>query len=196
MTLHGLILAGGRSTRMGYDKAAIAYHGVPQSQHLAGLLTSCAGKVFVSLRREQHGEAAFAGLTCIVDHYPAASPLNGIASAMRAHPGAAFLVVAVDMPSVTHHALTTLIALRDVNRIATCYESPIKGGPDPLLAIWEARALPALEQALAKAEPPCPRHFLMKQDAACLRHAIAPEVLGNVNTLEEFHAWRQEPVCA
>ena len=192
MTLHGLILAGGRSTRMRQDKAAIVYHGLPQAQHLARLLATLVERVSVSLRQEQLGDAAFAGLAHITDHYAAASPLNGIASALRAHPGEALLVVAVDMPAVTPDALLTLIARRDASRLATCFESPAKGGPDPLLAIWEAHALPLLEQALSSDAIPCPRQFLTRHGARCLQQAVAANVLENINTPDELRHWQRE----
>lgn len=187
--LHGLVLAGGRSARMGCDKAVLDYHGAPQSQHLARLLAPFCDRVFISLRADQVDADFARGLTPIVDAYPQATPLNGILSAMRAMPGASWLVVAVDMPAIDRDAIETLLTHRDPARTATCFESPAKGGADPLFAVWESHAFAALE-ARVLAGKPCARGALKALGANILVGAVSPRVLANANTPQEYAALR------
>jgi molybdopterin-guanine dinucleotide biosynthesis protein A len=187
--IYGLVLAGGRSERMGSDKGALHYHGTDQAHYMAQLLAPYVGDTYISVRREQLGAAHLQGLKTLSDHYAAASPLNGIVSAMRRHAHAAWLVVAVDMPYVTCAALETLLAQRDATAVATCFESPAKGGPDPLLALWESHAFAALEQHLLQGGGhACPRSALKKLGAHILQNAVAPQVLRNINTPQERQA--------
>ena len=81
--IYGLVLSGGKSTRMGRDKGLIAYHGIPQRDHLYQLLENSCDKTFMSIRKEQEAEISsefntivdedvFKGpfKTCLRDSYP------------------------------------------------------------------------------------------------------------------------------
>jgi molybdopterin-guanine dinucleotide biosynthesis protein A len=186
-TLYGLVLAGGQSMRMGRDKGALVFHGTDQTHHLATLLAPYVQEVFVSVRSQQLGAAHLVGLQAIEDCYPAPTPLNGIVSAMRFKPDASWLVIAVDMPNITCESIATLIAQRGATAIATCFESPAKGGPDPLFAIWEGHGFAALEALIANTHDHlCPRNLLKTLPARILQGAVAPHVLDNVNTPQEL----------
>ena len=47
--LHGLVVCGGQSTRMGMDKSQLQYHGVPQREWLYELLQPLCEDVYISL---------------------------------------------------------------------------------------------------------------------------------------------------
>ena len=51
--LYGLVLAGGRSTRMGQDKSLISYHGKAQREYMADLLGQWCSRTFISCRGDQ-----------------------------------------------------------------------------------------------------------------------------------------------
>ena len=86
MSLNGLILAGGKSVRMGVDKSALQVNGSTQVAYLAELLKPFVDQVFVSIRDEQKNLQQFKGLEIITDKFKTASPLNGILSAMQTQP--------------------------------------------------------------------------------------------------------------
>ncbi|MCB1934435.1 MAG: molybdenum cofactor guanylyltransferase, partial [Nitrosomonas sp.] len=97
--LYGLILAGGKSTRMGCDKGALVYHnGKDQVRYLYDVLSQFVAQVFVSVRGKQRSQSHLQGYNVIEDVRNIDSPLNGILSAMDRFPEAGWLVVAVDMP--------------------------------------------------------------------------------------------------
>jgi molybdenum cofactor guanylyltransferase len=184
--LFGLVLAGGASTRMRTDKAALEYRGQPQLRRAFELLSKVCAATFVSVRPDQRDDPARAGLPQIVDRQPGIGPIAGISAALLEHPKAAWLVLACDLPFLTEGTLQNLIAHRDPHKIATAYKSTHDGLPEPLCAIWEPAARQAVLAAIASGKQ-CPRKFLINADAVLL-DLPEREALDNVNTREEFSA--------
>jgi molybdopterin-guanine dinucleotide biosynthesis protein A len=182
--LFGLVLAGGRSRRMGRDKAALAYQdGVPHARRTADLLTEVCERVFVSCRADQESDPTLAGLERIPDTFEIGGPLNGILSALSAHPGKAFLVAACDLPFLSAEALATLVAARDMTKAMTVFENPVRDNfLEPLCAIYEPgyaeQARTVMTQGLT-----CPTKIanaldvqrLSPDDALFLHNANTPE---------------------
>jgi molybdopterin-guanine dinucleotide biosynthesis protein A len=184
--LFGLVLAGGASTRMQRDKAALSYHGKPQLQWAYELLLQHCAAVFVSVRPDQRLDPTRAGLPQIVDRENGIGPIAGISAALTEHPKVAWLVVACDLPFIDDATLRTLIERRDPQRIATAFRSSHDGLPEPLCAIWE----PAAREPLAAqtgAGLRCPRKFLINADMQLLDLPNAA-ALDNVNTTAELSA--------
>ncbi len=185
--LYGLILAGGKSSRMGRDKSSLVCHdGKDQVRYLNDVLHPFVDQVFVSIRKEQRTKEHLQGYQIIEDSRNIASPLNGILSAMDAFPTASWLVVAVDMPHIDAVATETLLQVRNSEKPATCFTSPVKGGPDPLFAIWEAHAKTAIETLVAEENVSCPRKTLTLLKAHIFQDGINPKALSNINTPEEY----------
>ena len=76
--LQGLILAGGRSSRMGVDKGLIDYHGQAQVSWLAELLGEFCASVRVSVGSRQRRSVGYASMDTIVDHQPGLGPAGGL----------------------------------------------------------------------------------------------------------------------
>ncbi len=185
--LYGIVLAGGRSTRMQRDKAAIEYRpGETQLDAAMKLLTPRVARAFVSVRADQLGDAARAQYQQIVDRGDAAGPIAGITAALAEHPGAAWLVLACDLPFLDTRTLDTLIAARDPSVEATAFRSAHDGLPEPLCAIYEPQARAALGAHLASGNM-CPRKFLGNARTRLLDQP-EPRALDNVNTQAEYGA--------
>jgi len=124
--LFGLVLAGGASTRMQRDKAAISYHGKAQLHWAYELLTGFCAATFISVRPDQRDEPTRASLPQIVDAQPGIGPLAGISPALTQHPKAAWLVVACDLPFLNaaileHHCESGSAASRNrISQFARC----------------------------------------------------------------------------
>jgi molybdenum cofactor guanylyltransferase len=183
-TIYGLILAGGSSTRMHRDKAALKYQGQSQLDRAYELLSRHLSKVYVSVRAGQTVDPLRAARPLIVDSVPGAGPLVGIRSALAAHPEAAWLVLACDLPFLSDAALSQLLHERDATVFATAYKSAHDGLPEPLCAIWEPTAARALAEYQAGGAD-CPRKFLLRHDARLLEPNDR-RALDNVNTPEEY----------
>ena len=182
--VYGLILAGGASSRMRRDKAALLYQGKSQLDRAFELASRHVAKVFVSVRGDQKTEPTRAQKPLIVDSVDGEGPIVGIRSALTDYPGVAWLVLACDLPFLSDAALEQLLAERDPSVLATAYVSAYDGLPEPLCAVWEPAAAPALS-AYQSAGGHCPRKFLRRHPARLIeprdRHA-----LDNVNTPEEY----------
>ncbi|MBK5279731.1 MAG: NTP transferase domain-containing protein [Bacteroidia bacterium] len=179
--LYGLVLAGGKSSRMGKDKGLIDYHGKPQREHLFDLLSKFCDHVFTSCRAEQHIPAS---LNPICDKFDLDSPLNGILSSFELHTDKTWLVVAVDMPFVNEEVFQFLILNRDPTKVATCFFDSDGKLPEPLLTIWEPNAFPSLSKFMVDGGS-SPREFLIQNVCNKLVYADS-KIYINYNTLQEL----------
>ena len=182
--LYGLVLAGGRSTRMQRDKAALEYAGRTQLERAVDIVTPLVGRVFVSVRPEQAADPLRARYTQIVDSGEVAGPIAGIIAAQAHHPDVAWLVLACDLPLLDRRTLEHLLRSRRPARQATAYRSTHDGLPEPLCAIYEPSSREALRAYVASGRD-CPRKFLINADAELLDQP-APGALDNVNTPQEY----------
>jgi molybdopterin-guanine dinucleotide biosynthesis protein A len=184
--LYGLVLAGGRSTRMGRDKAALEYHGRAQLERAHDLLEKLVARAFVSVRPDQASDPLRARFAQIVDAGDLEGPAAGIRAAQKAHPDCAWLVLACDLPWLDIATLQHLIARRDPARLATAFRSSHDGLPEPLCAIYEPAAALALQEFLATGRN-CPRKLLINSDTLLLDQPDT-KALDNVNTPQELAA--------
>lgn len=182
--LYGLVLSGGKSTRMGADKGLIKYHGVPQREYLYDLLKQVCEETFISLREEQVAELP-KEIKSIVDLNEYRGPYNGLLSAYKKQPEAAWLVLACDLPLMDLDALQELISQRDDTKQATAFalkENPL---PEPLCAIWEPHAFADSLSYLESGVGTCPRKFLINNNTK-LVFPKNENVLLNANSEEEY----------
>jgi molybdopterin-guanine dinucleotide biosynthesis protein A len=185
--INGLILAGGKSSRMGATKSILEFHNKPQFQFLQELLKPFCHQVFISLQKD-NSPLQDNGL--IHDLFDIESPLNGILSAFHYEAEYAWLTVPVDMPNISAETISYLIPNRDNSKSATCFYDSEGENPEPLLTIWEPQARPQLFNFFNQGEV-SPRKFLLENDV-CLLKSPNSEWLLNVNTPEEFEAFRKQ----
>jgi molybdopterin-guanine dinucleotide biosynthesis protein A len=186
--LHGLVLAGGRSSRMHADKAALTYGSRPQLARSYELLARHVKTAWVSVRGEQAGEPLRAGFPQIADGATGQGPIAGIIAAQARFPDAAWLVLACDLPQLDDATLAELVARRDPRRVATAFRSRHDGLPEPLCAIYEPASRAAILAQVAVGRE-CPRKFLMTHDTRII-DPVTPTALDNVNTPEDAAAAR------
>jgi molybdenum cofactor guanylyltransferase len=192
MPLWGLVLAGGRSRRMGRDKALIEGRGQPQAEAVFDLLGEVCARVFASTREDQDKAPGLAGLPKICDLFGHIGPIDGILSALQTHPDKAWLVAACDLPFLDRSTLDFLVARRNPARIATAFLSSHDGLPEPLCAIYEPAALDVLRGFVARGVH-CPRKALINSDFEKLT-LPNPRALENVNTPDELAAAMRKTV--
>src|SRR5215475_11884860 len=182
--IYALVLAGGRSTRMQRDKAALKYHGRTQLEWAVSLLQPYVRRVFVSVRADQTPDPQRARSDNIADQHHDLGPITGIVAAQEKYPNVAWLVVACDLPFLDHGTLSTLLAARQTQRLATAYRSSHDVLPEPLCAIYEPASREHLIAYVASGKN-CPRKFLIKSDVHLIDEPN-PHALDNVNTPEEY----------
>lgn len=182
--LYGLVLAGGRSTRMQRDKAALSYHGRTQLEWAMELIQPLVERAFVSVRPDQANDPVRSKFAQIVDTRENIGPIAGIVAAQAAHPDAAWLVLACDLPFLDSATLQHLLWARQPERLATAYRSSHDGLPEPLCAVYEPASREAIAAYVASGKQ-CPRKFLINANVRLLEEPN-PRALDNVNTPEEY----------
>jgi molybdopterin-guanine dinucleotide biosynthesis protein A len=140
--LAGVVLCGGRSLRMGTDKASIEFEGVTLLDRALTRLREVCDPVLVAPGDVAVGAAAYAA---VVDAIPGAGPLAGLVAALRASPHRLLAVVAVDLPWIDPALLRMLAARVGDYDVALCETAR---GVEPLHAVYSRSALAGAERAL------------------------------------------------
>ncbi len=179
--INGLILTGGESARMGIDKGGISYHGVPQRDYLAGLVSKVTGDAYLSCHPERVPESSY---PILGDFYLDMGPMGGLLTAFGMDAESAWFTLPCDMPLVDMEIIEELLEAREKSKIATCFLDPESGNPEPLFVIWEHSALPVLLKS-KDAGSFSLKKILMDVDCKLVMCAH-PEKLRNVNTREEY----------
>src|SRR5213080_2901172 len=185
----GVIVAGGRASRMGgRDKAFAAVGGEPIAVRTIRLFHDLFPQVLVATNRPERFRGL--GVETVADRFPGCGPLAGIHAALLAarHPYA--FVAACDMPGLDPHVIRFLLArIGGADAVVPRWQ----GDVEPLHAVYAARCLPATEASL-RAGRPTLRDFLgtirvdYVSEAELGRVRGAAASLVNVNTPEELAA--------
>ena len=149
MPLRALILAGGKSRRLGRDKAAESIGGNNLLARTAFLAASLCPEVWISGRDPApHG----LNLHWIADTVPGLGPMGGVATGLERLRGP-LLVLACDMPLLNAPVLETLVRhrnLRPPGTAATTYIQAETGFLESLVAIYEEESLSLIRNALSR----------------------------------------------
>lgn len=214
--VNGFVLAGGKSLRMGMDKAkvALALEGRTLLEHALAILRQVTGEVAILGPRQLYGGY---GVPVIEDIYPGCGPLAGIHAALThvAQIGSApvavlSLIIAVDTPFLDPRFLAYLAErARESGAIVTTPE--IAGYKQPLCAVYSREFLPIAERAL-KSGQGAPQQQgpksadykivpLFPKEGTCViteaemrKFAFAPEMFDNLNTPEDLERARRRAV--
>jgi len=138
------VLAGGRSTRMGRDKALLVLGGRTLLARQVALAWELGpAEVWVAGR----AQAELGGLDArgIPDAVPGAGPLGGLAAALEATQAHHVLLLAVDMPALTAAFLGRVLAARAAG-VGAAPRTP--RGWEPTAAVYPAGFAPAVRDAL------------------------------------------------
>jgi len=169
----GIVLAGGKSSRMGRDKTQLAVDGSRTFvERAVATVSRLADEVIVVTAAEPYEQA---GVRWARDIYPGAGPLGGIYSGLRAGSMPYVLVVACDMPFLSMPLLRHMVQMpRDYDVLIPRRED---GRLEPLHAIY-ARA--CLE----------PIHALLEAGRYCILDLFE---MGRMHYLDEEELRRYDP---
>jgi molybdenum cofactor guanylyltransferase len=176
----GFVLAGGRSSRMGRDKALLPLDGETMIDRVAGLVGAVAGSVMVI-----GPPGRYPGYRTTTDKIENCGPLGGVYTALAVSQADWNLITACDMPELTAALLEDLFrAAESSGADAVMPESA--AGLDPLCAVYHRRCAAAAWSAIHR------KIFRMHDFVSTLRMQPLPvadaRVLKNVNTPEEWAA--------
>lgn len=177
--VQGLVLAGGKSSRMGQDKTQIAYHGKSQRDYTVEILENNLLHTFVSVAQDQK----ISTHEYIQDKFVGLGAFGAICSAFQHDPNKAWLAVATDLPFVTENLIKLLLQKRNPKKIATAIKGKSKEFVEPLITIYEPKAYPVLLSYLAQGYS-CPRKVLINSDVEIVE--VDDDLIRNVNTPDEY----------
>lgn len=185
----GVIVAGGRASRMGgRDKAFAAVDGEPIAARTIRIFRDLFPQVLVATNRPERF-AGF-GVETVADQFPGCGPLAGVHAALVASRHPHVFVAACDMPGLDPDVIRFLLARIDAaDAVVPCWE----GDVEPLHAVYAVRCRPAIEASL-RAGRHALREFLATARVDWVSEAELRAVRGaarsltNVNTPEELAA--------
>jgi len=189
-----IILAGGRSTRMGSNKAFLPLPGKERLTFIEQLVSTltplCAETILVARDAADAANYVLPGVHAVTDKIPAQGPLMGLYSGLSVIHTQQALVVAVDMPFILPALVTFLLSQPQSDSLLV---PVVNNVPQVLLALYPRTILPLIEQLLQQGRHD-PRSLL---DAAPVQYieetrlrSVDPDLRSfiNINTPEELHA--------
>ena len=185
MSVSAAIMAGGKSRRMGQDKAWIELDGEPLIKRVAGVLAEVADEVIVVANDPRYETL---GLTVVRDRYPQGGALGGIATGVAAAAHDTVLVAACDMPFLSVDVWRLLLGHAGEGDVVI---PRIAGEFETLHALYTKACLPHMARAIAENRLRVISFF----DAVSVRAIDEPELrtvdptfraFTNVNTPEEL----------
>ena len=134
-SITGVVLAGGKSSRMGRDKSQIAYHDTQHELFTARLLDQFCSEVYIS--KAKNSRASIGEFNILQDAVTDIGPIGGIYSIFKIEKSNAILVAACDLPLISFESIQNLVAGRSKEYDVVCLQSSESQYPEPLIAIYE-----------------------------------------------------------
>ena len=185
------IVAGGRSRRMGRDKALVELDGRPMLEHVIKRVSGL-GQAQTLLVSNDHAAHARFGLPMVRDSLPDAGSLGGIYTALTHSHSGHTLVVACDMPFLSPALLRHMLELREEGRFDVIVPR-VDGYPQGLHAVYGQACVAPIRAQIEAGR----LKVIGFYDQARVRYLDEDEwgpldptgrALGNVNTPEELAA--------
>ncbi|MBT2687348.1 molybdenum cofactor guanylyltransferase [Bacillus sp. ISL-47] len=163
MSITGIILAGGHSSRMGENKALLKIGGKTVIERIANQLASISSDMIVVANN--HEEYQFLGLPMVSDQWNEKGPLAGIHAGLTASGTQKNLIVACDMPFISAELGKILLKELESQQAAV---PEIESRLHPLFAAYRKETKEAAEQALRDNRLRI-REFLHKINASIMK---------------------------
>ncbi|HEY3372200.1 MAG TPA: molybdenum cofactor guanylyltransferase [Prolixibacteraceae bacterium] len=184
-SITGIVLAGGRSSRMGTDKSMIRLNDKPLIQYTIDALKPLCSKVVISSNSSIYD---FTGCEVWADELPDRAPMIGIYSCLRRSETEVNILLSCDMPLMNTELLAYLLDQSDKHDITV----PVHEGNfiEPLCGIYKKSSIGILKEFIDK------RNFRLNE---CIRSAssqlvtvdvqlpfYSPLLFSNINTPDDY----------
>lgn len=181
MEAEGLILAGGKSLRMGgRHKGSLTYHDETFTRILAGELGKEASCVKVSYGKRIKEDCG--DLPAVMDIFPDCGPIGGIHAGLKACKSQFLLAAACDMPLLKIELFCYLIdKLRKEETASVTYDGAVpvtEGRLHPLAAVYRRSAADVLEEQIRKG------NYRLRDALECM-HILYVDVSGTGNAARD-----------
>jgi len=182
--IYGLVVCGGRSSRMGTDKGLLVYHDRPQQYHVYEMLNTICDRVFLSCNKTQFANI-LPGYAALEDDAEFANigPMAALLTAFFHHPEKDFLIVGCDYPFLKKKTLQHFVdTLSKKSLAAAFYNTDHKY--EPLLAWYSLASANILKNYFN-----CGKYSLqqfLNEEAAEKYRPEEPTAMKSVDTYDEF----------
>jgi len=192
VTSGGIVLCGGKSTRMGTAKAMLPFGPETMLQRVVRLLATTVSPIVAVAAREQELPPLPADVIVTHDEREARGPLEGLRAGLKGLPESvdAAYVTSCDVPLLVPAFVERMLGLLGDHDIAVM---EIDGFTHPLSAVYRRAVLPQVESLLAQDRL---RPFFLFE--AMRTRRVSPEemrvadpdlrTLRNLNTREDYEA--------
>lgn len=183
--ISGFILAGGKSSRMGTDKALLVFQEEPLLKHMIKLIEPFCDKIAIS---GQNSDYSFFCVEMIPDLYSDCGPIAGIYSSLHHSVTNWNLLVSVDVPFVNEELFLFLIS--NIGE-SDCIVPEHSSGVEPLIGLYHRRTLPVINEMITSGDFKL-TNLISKLNTRYLdcNYLIKkhPRLFMNINRLEDYQS--------
>ncbi len=186
----GIVLAGGRSRRMGTPKAWLDWHGEPLLRRVVGLVARGAGGPVIVVRAPgQELPELPAGVRVVEDAREGQGPLQGLLAGLEAADGEVAFAASTDVPFLHPRFVAAVCRAVDGADAAVPF---VDGFPQPLAAAYRTALVPLVAELVEAGR--MKTGFLFERcETRWLEELPHPESVRNVNAPEDYRAALAEP---
>lgn len=146
-SMYGLVVCGGKSTRMGTDKSMLNYHGQPQRYYLYEMLSELCERTFISCNMQQAATIPDKYAVIIDDEqYGDIGPMVALLTAFDKYPDASFLVVGCDYPHLQKEELKRLLEVSLQYKKSTALYNIEGKSIEPLISVYQLDIISQLKR--------------------------------------------------
>lgn len=146
----GIVLAGGKSTRMGRDKSLLRVGGTTLLGRTLHVLAGIFDEVFVVADRADRFDG-LGNVGVVEDLVPDIGPLGGIYTGLKESANPSCFVVACDMPLLDPGAISRQLSIWPAAE-ADALVPVVNGRAEPLHSVYAKECLPAIEQQMERGD--------------------------------------------
>ena len=186
MQTAGFVLVGGRSSRMGRDKARLRIGSKLLVEDIAAKVANATTRMALVGSPERYADLPF---ECLADLHLQLGPLAGIETALAADYGELNLITGCDMPDLAPEWLRQLVLTARRTRALCVVTADAAGKIHPLCAVYRTECLPLVRRALDAGRLKL-LDFLSELAAVEMK---TDAIIGNLNTPQQLAAYGERP---
>jgi molybdopterin-guanine dinucleotide biosynthesis protein A len=188
--LTGIVMAGGKSRRMGTDKSMLEIDGVPMYLFAARLLQQFTQEIFISVNGCQASSHSYA-FPFLIDQFEEEGPVGALVSCHQ-QLQKPLLLLACDMPAITCAFISSLVSLHKPDSGITMFCNIEEGAYEPMLSVWEVSALDDIAAFFLSGGRSFQK-FLTSRNVPKYPPPAANSLV-NCNTPDDWQYWKQHAV--
>lgn len=177
----GIILAGGKSSRMGRDKALLLHSGRTFLQRIADVLSPLVDKIIVVSDNPTHN---IINTLRVNDNVKDSGPLSGLITGLSHSKTQYNLVISCDVPKVTTDLLNQLLTASD--ETTELVQFKINNKTTPLVALYKTSCSSTLEAAFSQGERRLVKATQLLNSKTIPLENSYEALLSNVNTVADL----------